>query len=85
MGELTEWATVATVPSGGAGFAEIEERPVALLIGEEASGLDDRVIESAAHRLTIPMAGPTESLNAAVAAAVMAYEAINQWRRPRSP
>ncbi len=74
LGELTGWATVATVPSGGAGFTEIEERPVAVLIGEEASGLDDRVIESAVYRLTIPMAGPTESLNAAVASAIAVYE-----------
>lgn len=74
LGELTGWATVATVLSGGTGFAEIEERPVAVLIGEEASGLDDRVIESAAHRLTIPMSGPTESLNAAVASAIAVYE-----------
>jgi len=74
LGELTGWATVAAIPIGGAGFAEIEERPIAVLIGEEASGLDDRVIESAAHRLTIPMSGPTESLNAAVASAIAVYE-----------
>ena len=29
----------------------------------------------------IPMLGKADSLNAAVAAAVMAYEVINQWRR----
>ena len=29
----------------------------------------------------IPMAGRADSLNAAVAAAVMAYELVNQWRR----
>jgi TrmH family RNA methyltransferase len=28
----------------------------------------------------MPMLGKADSLNAAVATAVMAYEAINQWR-----
>jgi TrmH family RNA methyltransferase len=74
LGELSDWLTVATVPRGGVGFEEIEERPVALLIGEEAGGLDDRVIEAAAHRLTIATPGPTESLNAAVASAIAVYE-----------
>ena len=31
----------------------------------------------------MPMLGKADSLNAAVATAVMAYEVINQWRRPR--
>jgi len=29
----------------------------------------------------MPMLGRADSLNAAVATAVMAYEVINQWRR----
>lgn len=74
LGELTGWSTVATLPDGGAGFDDILDRPVAVLIGEEASGLDDRVIEAAGHRLTITTAGPTNSLNAAVAAAIAVYE-----------
>ena len=74
LGELTGWSTVATLPEGGAGFDDILDRPVAVLIGEEASGLDDRVIEAAGHRLTVPTPGPTNSLNAAVAAAIAVYE-----------
>ena len=31
----------------------------------------------------MPMLGKADSLNAAIATAVMAYEVINQWRRPR--
>ncbi|HEU4894668.1 MAG TPA: RNA methyltransferase [Acidimicrobiia bacterium] len=74
LGELTGFSTVATTPREGGDFADIEERPVAVLIGEEASGLGEGVIEGAAHRLTIPTPGPTESLNAAVAAAIAVYE-----------
>jgi TrmH family RNA methyltransferase len=31
----------------------------------------------------MPMLGKADSLNAAIATAVMVYEVINQWRRPR--
>jgi len=74
LAELGEWSLVATVVSGGEDPASISERPVALLIGEEAHGLDDRVVEAAARRLTIPTSGATESLNAAVAAGIAIYE-----------
>jgi len=74
LDDLTEWTSVATVPRGGAEFEELRERPVAVLIGEEAGGLEEWMIESAAYRLTISTPGPTESLNAAVAAAIAVHE-----------
>lgn len=74
LDDLTGWASVATVPTGGAGFEEMIERPVAVLVGEEAGGMEEWMIQSAAHRLTIPTPGPTESLNAAVAAAIAVHE-----------
>lgn len=77
LGEIAEWTTVATVTRGGVAAAAIPERPLALLIGEEAHGLDDRVVETAVHRLTITTPGPTESLNAAVAAGIAVY-ALNE-------
>lgn len=60
---------VATVVTDGESTVDTEQ-PVALLIGSEAHGLAPDVLESADHRLTIPMPGGTESLNAAVAAAL---------------
>lgn len=74
LGETARWTTVATVLSGGDPPEDISERPVALLIGEEAHGLPELVIDSAARRLTIPTPGPTESLNAAMAAGIAMYE-----------
>lgn len=74
LGEAKEWATVATVVRDGTAPEKITDRPVALLIGEEAHGLDDRVVGSADHRMTIPTPGQTESLNAAVAAGIAVYE-----------
>jgi RNA methyltransferase, TrmH family len=70
---------VATVPRGGRTPADAElSGSVALLIGGEGRGLDETLIESADERVTIPMAAPVESLNAAVTAALLIYEARAQ-------
>lgn len=45
-----------------------------VLIGNEGSGLSDDSIQSAKARVGIPMQNGTESLNAAVAAALIMYE-----------
>ncbi len=47
-----------------------------LLIGNEANGLTDDVIDVCSHRVTIPMAGRAESLNASAAAAVLIWEML---------
>lgn len=50
----------------------------AFLIGNEANGLSDELSNQADRLIRIPMAGKAESLNAAVAAAVLSYEAARQ-------
>lgn len=52
----------------------------AFLIGNEGNGLRDEVAECADHFVIIPMQGRAESLNAAVAAAVLMFEAGRQRR-----
>ena len=52
--------------------------PTAVLLGGEGSGLPDAMLARADVRVTIPMRGGIESLNAAVAAAVLLYEAQRQ-------
>ncbi|MFQ9514523.1 MAG: TrmH family RNA methyltransferase [Eubacterium sp.] len=47
----------------------------AFLIGNEARGLSDQVSAKADRLIKIPMAGKVESLNAAVATAILMYEA----------
>lgn len=74
VGELSGWSTVATVVTGGGSPRDVQGRPVALLIGEEAHGLPEQIIAAAAHRITIPTPGPTESLNAAIAAGIIIHE-----------
>lgn len=52
----------------------------AFLIGNEGNGLRDEVAQCAQCRIRIPMEGEAESLNAAVAAAVLMFEASRQRR-----
>jgi TrmH family RNA methyltransferase len=57
--------------------------PVALLIGAEGSGLSPELAAQCDARITIPCPGPVESLNAAVAASVLLYEASRQRQTTR--
>ena len=50
-------------------------RDVALLIGNEARGLSQEVSQKAERLIKIPMEGKVESLNAAIATAILMYEA----------
>ncbi len=50
----------------------------AIVIGNEAHGLDDVVVAACGASVIIPFDGPTESLNAAMAGAVLAFEAFRQ-------
>jgi TrmH family RNA methyltransferase len=52
--------------------------PVAVIIGNEGNGVADDLEARADARITIPCPGPVESLNAAVAASVLLYEAARQ-------
>lgn len=52
----------------------------AFLIGNEGNGLRDEIAECADHYVIIPMLGRAESLNAAVAAAVLMFEVSRQRR-----
>jgi TrmH family RNA methyltransferase len=52
----------------------------AFLIGNEANGLTEQATKEADTLIKIPMAGKVESLNAAVAAAILMYEAARQRR-----
>ena len=54
--------------------------PTVILIGNGSQGLPQAYAEAADVRVKMPMMGKADSLNAAVAAAVMAYEVLNQQR-----
>jgi TrmH family RNA methyltransferase len=52
--------------------------PVAFIIGNEGNGVPADLAAKADARIMIPCPGPVESLNAAVAASVLFYEAARQ-------
>lgn len=51
-----------------------------IVIGNESQGVSEAVFNQATNRIKIPIYGEAESLNAAVAAAIIMYEAIKQRR-----
>lgn len=55
-------------------------KKTAFLIGNEGNGLKDETAQMAGTYVKIPMEGKVESLNAAVAAAILMYEAARQRR-----
>jgi TrmH family RNA methyltransferase len=52
--------------------------PSALIVGGEAAGAGEEAAALATGRVSIPMAGGAESLNAAMAATVLVFEAARQ-------
>ena len=60
--------------------SETYTKGCAFLIGNEGEGLTEAVAALADTRVRIPMQGGTESLNAAVAASVLLFEAARQRR-----
>jgi TrmH family RNA methyltransferase len=83
--DLAAWArayrgsTLATVVEGGEPLYAADMRPpIAIAIGNEGSGLSQALRTAATRRVTIPMPGRFESLNAAAAAAVCLFECVRR-------
>ncbi len=52
--------------------------PTAIVIGSEGEGISKLIKESCDYVISIPMYGEVSSLNASVAASIMAYEVVRQ-------
>jgi len=77
---------LATVPRGGTPLPDVDlTRAAAVLLGGEGGGLDASLLDSADERVSIPMQPRVESLNVAIAAALMAYEAARQRSAAGAP
>lgn len=73
---------VAAVAREGTPLRECDLRgPAAILLGGEGPGLAQALLDAADERITIPMRPPVESLNVAIAAALILYEAQSQRSR----
>jgi TrmH family RNA methyltransferase len=70
---------LAAVSKGGTRYTDVDlTSPLALVLGNEASGLPSHLEDRLDARLTIPMGGGAESLNVSTAAAVLCFEAARR-------
>lgn len=77
---------VAAVPRGGTPLPELDLRqPTAIVLGGEGAGVPQTTMAAVHETVTIPMQAPIESLNVAVAAALILYEATRQRQERRGP
>lgn len=70
---------VATLPTADTSYWDVDlTRPTLFLLGNEGAGLSPAWIEQADVKVTIALAPGVESLNVAIAAALLVYEARRQ-------
>jgi tRNA G18 (ribose-2'-O)-methylase SpoU len=67
---LAAYTTVALTPSAATDVADVNAERIALFVGNEGEGLDQRTLARADVLASIPMAKGVDSLNVATAAAV---------------
>lgn len=79
---MAVWLAAA---DGRTSYTEVDWRqPSALIIGSEARGAGQKAYTLAHETVSIPMAAETESLNAAVAAGIILFEARRQRKREQN-
>lgn len=70
---------IATKPSASLSYWEIDWcQPSLVLLGNEGAGLSAQLSEIANHQVKIPLQPEVESLNVAITAALILYEALRQ-------
>lgn len=76
--------TIGTAADATTSYSDADlSKPCAVLVGNEANGLSSEVQARLAHNVSIPIVGRSESLNAGVAFAVVAFEMARQRRAAR--
>jgi TrmH family RNA methyltransferase len=74
--EASGFATTAAVPHGGERPPSLPAEKLVAVVGAEGAGLPEEVISACQQRVTIPALAA--SLNAAVAASILLYEAYSR-------
>lgn len=67
----------ATLENGFDFKGEDKKGPLVLVLGNEGSGIDPRILEVADRNVFIPMYGKAESLNVSVAAGILMYHFLD--------
>ncbi len=83
---LEERSMTVCVADGGVatGYTDFDwTKPAALVVGSEANGPSAEALQAGSVAVSVPMANEVESLNAAVAGAVILFEASRQRRVAR--
>jgi TrmH family RNA methyltransferase len=71
--------TLAATPHTRQLYTEVDLRqPVAIVVGAEQYGLSEQWLRGADQQVALPMFGQVNSLNVAVAAALLLYEVVRQ-------
>lgn len=66
---------IATLPEAKKTYWQLDfTRPSLILLGNEGAGLSSQLLSLAEEQVTIPLGGQVESLNVAIAAALLLYE-----------
>jgi TrmH family RNA methyltransferase len=74
-----EVQVVATLPQAKTTYWEVDwQRPTIILLGNEGAGLSEELVSLADRQVKIPLSKEVESLNVAIAAALLLYEAQRQ-------
>jgi RNA methyltransferase, TrmH family len=77
--------SVWAASGGGTPHDRVDWRgPSALVVGNEGAGVPEGIARACQGTVTVPMAGRVESLNVAVAAGAILFEAARQRRLPPS-
>lgn len=73
------WFSAAALDGEDAFSADLTG-PIALVIGSEGDGISRLTLEKCDRRITLPMSGRIDSLNASVAAGILLYEVMRARR-----
>lgn len=73
-----KFKVLATDLGANSSIYDITFQKKAIIIGNEANGVEENLLELADEKVKIPMLGKTESLNASVATGIVLYEYVRQ-------
>ena len=77
LGEFRAEGAVALLAHGAPPLSELDRSLSRFVLGSEREGLPEKLVAACAARATIPLTGPVESLNVAMAGTIALYD----WRR----
>lgn len=76
--KIKKYEILVTALEKAESIYNLELKNKIIVIGNEANGVSKEVFDIADKKMTIPMLGKTESLNASVATGVILYECVRR-------